>query len=274
MTTRITESELVLPSLFLMNSSEDGVIETATLIEKLRELMRPQGEDLKILAGRRDDKFSQKVRNLKSHNTFERDDLARYIDDHFEITENGRVYLNRNVEILKYLLGNNFEYSDVIDSLHGIEENRNREKEIFEEDIVIREGRKKLVENATYERSSRLRDYAIEHFSRNGKIYCSCCNFNFQDFYGDAIGRGYIEIHHAKPIFKYEDEDLAQTIQHAMSSLRPVCSNCHRMIHRNWSIPLEIRQLIDGINANGVFHRFGDGGEDRRRNKLSDERDG
>lgn len=31
--------------------------------------MNPSGEDCKILSGRGDDKFSQKVRNLKSHNS-------------------------------------------------------------------------------------------------------------------------------------------------------------------------------------------------------------
>ncbi|WP_181881903.1 hypothetical protein [Helicobacter sp. MIT 14-3879] len=33
--------------------------------------MNPDGEDLAILKDRNDDKFSQKVRNLKSHNTLQ-----------------------------------------------------------------------------------------------------------------------------------------------------------------------------------------------------------
>ena len=68
---RIPENELVLPSLFLMEVSE-GHITTEELIPKLRKIMKPSGEDLDILANRTDDKFSQKVRNLKAHNTFER----------------------------------------------------------------------------------------------------------------------------------------------------------------------------------------------------------
>lgn len=43
-------------------------IRTSQLIEKVRQEMKPSGEDLKILNDRDDDKFSQKVRNLKSHN--------------------------------------------------------------------------------------------------------------------------------------------------------------------------------------------------------------
>ena len=44
-------------------------IRTSELIPKVREKMNPSGDDLTILDGRNDDKFSQKVRNLKSHNT-------------------------------------------------------------------------------------------------------------------------------------------------------------------------------------------------------------
>ncbi|MDE7266553.1 MAG: hypothetical protein K2N89_03715 [Lachnospiraceae bacterium] len=44
-------------------------IRTSELIKETRKIMKPDGEDLEILDGRNDDKFSQKVRNLKSHNT-------------------------------------------------------------------------------------------------------------------------------------------------------------------------------------------------------------
>jgi len=44
-------------------------IRTSELIDEARRIMKPDGEDLEILDGRNDDKFSQKVRNLKSHDT-------------------------------------------------------------------------------------------------------------------------------------------------------------------------------------------------------------
>lgn len=44
-------------------------IRTSELIDEVRRIMKPSGEDLDILEGRNDDKFSQKVRNLKSHDT-------------------------------------------------------------------------------------------------------------------------------------------------------------------------------------------------------------
>lgn len=44
-------------------------IRTSELIAKARAIMRPSGDDLTILADRSDDKFSQKVRNIKSHDS-------------------------------------------------------------------------------------------------------------------------------------------------------------------------------------------------------------
>lgn len=48
---------------------ENPGIRTSELIQYCREIMNPSGEDLEILDNRNDDKFSQKVRNLKSHDT-------------------------------------------------------------------------------------------------------------------------------------------------------------------------------------------------------------
>ncbi len=46
---------------------ENPGIRTSEIIEEARCRMNPDGEDLEILDGRMDDKFSQKVRNIRSH---------------------------------------------------------------------------------------------------------------------------------------------------------------------------------------------------------------
>jgi len=66
--TNYTENQIA-PVAYEIIRANPG-IRTSSLIDRVREEMRPDGEDLEILAGRNDDKFSQKVRNLKSHNTF------------------------------------------------------------------------------------------------------------------------------------------------------------------------------------------------------------
>lgn len=257
MSERITETELILPSLYLM-SLNDGVITTADLIPKLRSIMKPSGKDMEILKGRNDDKFSQKVRNLHAHNTFERFGYAEYKGSartgYAEITEHGKEHLAKNKDILNYLLINDFTYQDLTENLKNIEEKKDKRSiETFDENVIIQEGLKQITAGATYQRSKQLRDYAISHFTRQNKIDCNCCNFNFNDFYGQEIGKGFIEIHHIRPIFQYDDENVIETIKNAVNNLMPVCSNCHRMIHRNWNKPLEIQVLVDGINQHGFF---------------------
>ena len=256
---RITETELVLPSLYLM-TLQGGAITTSELISKLRSIMKPTGEDLDILSGRSDDKFSQKVRNLKSHETFERYGYANYKGGaktgYVEITEAGREHLDKNIGILRYLLINDFSYDTLTETLTKVESNQDKRIETFDENVIIEEGVKKLRESELYQRSKYLRDYALDYFANNDGLDCKCCTFNFSDFYGSDIGNGFIEIHHVKPVFKYGNDDLIKTIKAAVNNLMPVCSNCHRMIHRNWSKPLEIQVLIDGINEHGQFKRF------------------
>jgi len=254
---RITETELILPSLYLMQLN-GGSITTSELIDKLRDIMKPTGDDLTILAGRADDKFSQKVRNLKSHNTFENYGYAKHEgkDKGFVVTNEGLQHLENNIAVLTYLLINDFTYNDISVELQQIESRKDNVKiEVFDENIIIQEGIKRIRENNVYERSKKLRDYAIKHFTIDGRISCSCCTFNFSDFYGTKIGGNFIEIHHVKPIFQYEDKNLIKTIANAVQNLTPVCSNCHRMIHKSWDKPLEISTLISNINANGVFNK-------------------
>ena len=254
MANRITETELILPSLYLM-SLNGGMITTSELIQKLRDIMKPNGEDLQLLSGRNDDKFSQKVRNLKAHSTFERYGYAEYKggarQGYVEITTEGKAHLSQNQDILRYLLINDFTYTDLTENLRKVEANKNQKKiETFDENIIIQEGTKRLTEVSVYQRSTTLRNYAITYFTKEDRISCHCCSFNFGDFYGEAIGKGFIEIHHTKPIFKYEDEDIENTLHEAVKNLIPICSNCHRMIHRNWKKPLEIQDLIANISAN------------------------
>lgn len=67
--TNYTESEIVKHALIVIE--ENPGITTSVLISKLRIKMKPDGTDLVINSSRSDDKFSQKVRNIKSHNTIQ-----------------------------------------------------------------------------------------------------------------------------------------------------------------------------------------------------------
>lgn len=87
---RIPEDELVIPALEIMGKEPNGEITTTNLKEKLAEHFQPAGEDAEILDGRLDTKFTQKVRNLKSHKKLQKDGLADHIFRGFRITDTGR----------------------------------------------------------------------------------------------------------------------------------------------------------------------------------------
>jgi len=257
MSQRILEVDLQLPALYLIRF-RNGKINTSELSNLLRDILKPKGEDLVILASRPDDKFSQIVRNLTAkERSFVKNgfiDRASIPNSPLFITPKGESYLNENIELVEYLFTNDFDFDDTIKSLKNLQV-ANKKAQIFDENITISEGVKKIANVAVYERSKKLREYALNYFTVEERISCNCCTFNFGDFYGEEIGKGFIEIHHTKPIFQYENEDIENTLQQAVTNLTPVCSNCHRMIHRNWKKPIEIQHLINNINANGIFAR-------------------
>ena len=77
----ISEKELIIPSLIVIyNENEEGIT-TSDLLSSLRQVLQPTGDDLSKLENRNDDKFSQKVRNLKSHKTLESFDYVKFIDN-------------------------------------------------------------------------------------------------------------------------------------------------------------------------------------------------
>ncbi|HXQ68475.1 MAG TPA: hypothetical protein VN980_18040 [Alphaproteobacteria bacterium] len=90
MPVRIPESDLIIPTLELLATAPDGEMRTTDIIRGLELRFGPEGEDTEILEGRADTKFSQKVRNLKSHKTLEKAGLAVAVYRGFRITPKGR----------------------------------------------------------------------------------------------------------------------------------------------------------------------------------------
>jgi 5-methylcytosine-specific restriction protein A len=95
------------------------------------------------------------------------------------------------------------------------------------------EGKVKEVTLKTYDRSAAARQICIEHHGYN----CAVCSFNFADVYG-ALGTNYIEVHHLKQLADIGEEYQIDPIK----DLRPVCANCHRMLHKERP-PLSIEEL-------------------------------
>jgi hypothetical protein len=84
-----------------------------------------------------------------------------------------------------------------------------------------------------YERNPAARQACIEFWGAR----CQVCDFDFGDRYG-PMGRGFIHIHHIKPLAEIGHEYRVNPT----ADLRPVCPNCHAMLHRQTPC-LTIEQL-------------------------------
>ena len=73
-----------------------------------------------------------------------------------------------------------------------------------------------------YERNIEARRQCIEQHGTN----CCVCGFNFGEFYGSTAD-GYIHVHHLRPLSEVKGEYVVDPIE----DLRPVCPNCHAVIH-------------------------------------------
>jgi len=98
------------------------------------------------------------------------------------------------------------------------------------------EGDQRLKTHIWLERSTKGRKRAKEYWRRKlGHLHCVACGFSFEQMYG-VIGIDFIEMHHDRPL----SSGRRMT---AVTELRPLCSNCHRMVHRQPSEVLPIRKL-------------------------------
>lgn len=95
------------------------------------------------------------------------------------------------------------------------------------------EGQKSRITVNRYERDPRARGECIAHYG----VSCQVCGFNFEAVYGD-LGYGYIHVHHLNSLAEQQREHEVDPI----TDMRPVCPNCHAMLHRE-TPPLEIEQL-------------------------------
>lgn len=93
--------------------------------------------------------------------------------------------------------------------------------------LPMEEGTGKTRIQTRIERDPALRALAIRiHGTR-----CSTCGLDFAEKYG-SLGEGYIEIHHRGPASPSRKERAREIPVDPVTDLVPLCSNCHRMIHR------------------------------------------
>ena len=95
-----------------------------------------------------------------------------------------------------------------------------------------------------YERNANARKACLDHYG----TACSVCGFEFEQVYGQR-GIGFIHVHHIQPQLSEIDGDYEVD---PVQDLRPVCPNCHAMLHRSVP-PATVEELQDLLGrAKGV----------------------
>lgn len=86
------------------------------------------------------------------------------------------------------------------------------------------EGATKQITVNRYERDQRARAECIRHHGTD----CAVCGLSFGAHYGEDLGGGFIHVHHLKDLSLLGEDYEIDPIH----DLRPVCPNCHAMLHR------------------------------------------
>jgi 5-methylcytosine-specific restriction protein A len=92
-----------------------------------------------------------------------------------------------------------------------------------------------------YERDPAARAKAIQHHG----VRCHVCGFDFAIAYG-VIGEGFIHVHHTVPLADIGESYIVDPV----NDLRPVCPNCHAMLHKRvppYTIE-ELRSILEAAN--------------------------
>lgn len=103
------------------------------------------------------------------------------------------------------------------------------------------EGTRKQISVNAYERNRVARDTCLKHYG----FRCSVCAQCMSEIYG-TVAEELIHVHHCKPLSEIQEGYEVDPIKH----LRPVCPNCHAVIHRR-KPPYTIEEVKDFLEKAG-----------------------
>ncbi len=106
------------------------------------------------------------------------------------------------------------------------------------------EGARKQISVNTYERDRTARDKCLQHYGTR----CAVCEKDMSEIYG-PVAAGLIHVHHLKPLSEIKEDYQVGPV----ADLRPVCPNCHAVIHRRkppYKIE-EVKGFLEKVRQDG-----------------------
>jgi predicted restriction endonuclease len=143
-------------------------------------------------------------------------------------TEQGEPISDINIQPEEPLLEKTDNYKSAVINANNLEvkellKDDINEVEEVETNIRFREGATSQTVINSYERNPQARKKCLEYYGTS----CFICEFDFGKTFG-KIGEGFIHVHHLKPISEIREEYEINPVE----DMRPVCPNCHAIIHR------------------------------------------
>lgn len=127
---------------------------------------------------------------------------------------------------------------ELLDYAYRTIESFEEKNSFFEIEAKYEEGNKVQVLDSRYERNQKARSLCLEYYGKK----CIICGFSTDQLKNNGI-RDIIHIHHLKPISEYDEIHGIDPVE----DLRPVCPNCHSMIHSRKPI-FSIEEIKEIIN--------------------------
>lgn len=99
------------------------------------------------------------------------------------------------------------------------------------------EGSARQIIETNYERNPEARRRCIAHYGAT----CNVCGMDFESVYG-PLANGFIHVHHLNPL----SENGAEYEIDPIADMRPVCPNCHAVIHLGGAVRSieEVKELL------------------------------
>lgn len=139
----------------------------------------------------------------------------------FEEFSSNKILLRQIANAIKQILNNH----DLTNKVSRIEN-----EESAEIDSVM-EGQVLYKLHKVRERNRKINEAKKKSvLKEKGELKCEACEFDFEKAYGH-MGKGYIECHHLIPLFNFQVNKETK-----LEDIALLCSNCHRMIHKDLTI--------------------------------------
>lgn len=177
--------------------------------------------------------FEKHEKNNQKHGTITSQKISKLFGEDRVSFEAGKIWSDLEAEFQEFCSVSKLKASGYKRSYFVLSDSAVYQDASEVTDPTVIEGAVVNVKVNVYERNPAARKACIDHFG----FSCSVCDINLADRYGE-IAEGFIHVHHLKPI----SEIKAAYIIDPKKDLRPVCPNCHSMLHRR-TPPLAINEL-------------------------------